>query len=117
MNELDKLDKFFDDCKEYKGVMHRMNVLGASNDQEAILLLNRECEQYRDKIKALEKLVDEISNPVFIPAQESEVKNIGIESLPEDMRDRVYMIEVNEDGTTRICFCTGGEERKRKNIA
>ena len=79
---MNELDKFFGDCKEYKRVMHRMNVLGASNEQEAIFLLNRECEQYRDKIKSLEKLVDEISNPVFIPAQEAEVKNIGIESLP-----------------------------------
>ena len=107
---MNELDKFFDDCKEYKRVMHRMGVLGANNEQEAILLLNRECDHYRDKIKALEKLVDEISNPVFIPAQEAEVKNIGIESLPEDMRDRVYMIEVNKDGTIRIALHTGGEE-------
>lgn len=107
---MDDLDKFFDDCKEYKRVMHRMNVLGASNEQEAILLLNRECDQYRDKIKSLEKLVDEIRHPVFIPVQEAEVKNVAIESLPEDIRDRVYMIEVNKDGTMRIFLCTGEEE-------
>lgn len=107
---MNELDKFFDDCKEYKRVMHRMNILGASNEQKAILLLNRECDQYRDKIKMLEKLVEETRNPVFLPAQEVEVKNLAIESLPEDMRDRVYMIEVNKDGTTRICFCTGEEE-------
>ena len=107
---MNELDKFFDDCKEYKRVMHRMNVLGASNEQEAILLLNRECDQYRDKIKGLEKLVEEIRNPVFLPAQEVEVKNLAIESLPKDMRDRVYMIEANEDGTTRICLCTGEDE-------
>lgn len=107
---MNELDKFFDDCEEYKRVMHRMNVLGASNEHEAILLLNRECGQYRDKIKRLEKLVDEISHPVFIQAQEGEVKNMAIESLPEDMRDRVYMVEVNKDGTTRICLCTGEDE-------
>lgn len=107
MNDLDKL---FDGCKEYKRVMRRMNVLGASNEQEATLLLNRECDQYRDKIKRLEKLVEDIRNPVFLPMQEVEVKNLVIESLPEDMRDRVYMIEVNKDGTTRICLCTGEEE-------
>ena len=107
---MNELDKFFDDCKEYKRVMHRTNVLGASNEREAILLLNRECDQYRDKIKRLEKLVDEIRNPVFIPEQEAEVKNMDIESLPKDMRDRVYMIEVNKDGTTRICLCAGEDE-------
>lgn len=107
---MNELDKFFNDCKEYKRVMHRMNVLGASNEQEAILLLNRECDQYRDKIKRLEKLVEEIRNPVFLPAQEVEVRNLSIERLPEDMRDKVYMIEVNKDGTTRIFLCTGEEE-------
>lgn len=29
---MNELDKFFDDCKEYKRVMYRMNVLGASNE-------------------------------------------------------------------------------------
>ena len=107
---MNDLEKFFEDCKEYKKVMGRMKVLGANNDQEAILLLNRECDEYREKIRRLEKLVEEIRNPVFLPAPESEVKNLAIESLPEDMRDRVYMIEVNKDGTTRIALHTGGEE-------
>lgn len=107
---MDDLEKFIEDCKEYKKAMRRMGVLGAKNDAEAVILLNRECDEYRDKIKRLEKLVEEIRNPVFLPAQEAEEKNLAIESLPEDMRDRVYMIEVNKDGTTRICFCTGEDE-------
>lgn len=35
-------------------------------------------------------------------------KKAVIKSLPEDMMDRVYMIEINKDGTIRICL-DGGE--------
>lgn len=107
---MDDLEKFFEDCKVYRKTMRRLKVFGVSNDSEAVVLLERECDEYREKIRRLEKLVEEIRNPVFLPVQEAEVKNVAIESLPEDMRDRVYMIEVNKDGTTRICLCTGEEE-------
>lgn len=83
-------------------------MFGVSNDGEAVVLLERECEEYRDKIKALEKLVDELRDPVFAPCQELQSDNLV--DLPEDMRDRVYMMDVNKDGSVTLYFAVGDDE-------
>lgn len=98
------LKKILEDCKVYRKAIGRLKMFGVSNDGEAVVLLERECEEYRDKIKDLEKLVDELMDPAFVPCQELQSDNLV--DLPEDMRDRVYMMDVNKDGSITLYFVT-----------
>ena len=99
---MDDLEKMIEDCKVYIKAMGRLKVFGVSNDGEAVVLLERECEEYREKIEDLQKAVDELRNPVFVPCQELQIDNLV--DLPEDMRDRVYMMDVNKDGSITLYF-------------
>lgn len=99
---MDDLEKFFEDCKEYKKVMSRMKVLGANNDQEAVLLLNRECDEYREKIRSLEKVIRELNNPVFIPTPEEKTCIECTADLPEDIFRRVHTVRMESDGTVTM---------------
>lgn len=38
------------------------------------------------------------------------VKNMAVERLPEDMRDRVYMMDVNKDGSVTLYFAVEDNE-------
>ena len=89
---MEDLEKFFEDCKEYKKVMSRMKVLGANNDQEAVLVLNRECDEYREKIRRLEKVIRELNDPVFIPTPEEKTCSECTADLPEDILRRVHTV-------------------------
>lgn len=99
---MDDLEKFFEDCKEYKKVMGRMKVLGANNDQEAVLLLNRECDEYREKIRSLEKIIRELSEPVFIPSREEKTCSECTTDLPEDILRRVHAVRIEPDGAVTM---------------
>lgn len=99
---MDDLDKFFEDCKEYKKVMGRMRVLGANNDQEAVLILNRECDGYREKIRSLEKTIYGLSDPVFIPSSEEKTCSGCTADLPEDILKRVHTVRIEPDGAVTM---------------
>ena len=99
---MDDLEMFIEDCKEYKKVMGRMKVLGANNDQEAVILLNRECDEYREKIRSLEKMIYELNDPVFIPSTEEKMCNECIADLPEDMQKRVHTVRIEPDGAVTM---------------
>ena len=99
---MDDLEKFFEDCKEYKKVMGRMKVLGANNDQEVVLLLNRECDEYREKIRSLEKTIREMSEPVFIPSTEEKMCSECTADLPEDILKRVHTVRIETDGAVTM---------------
>lgn len=99
---MDSLDKFFEDCKEYKKVMGRMKVLGANNDAEAVLLLNRECDEYREKIRRLEKIIYESNDPVFIPSPEERTCSECTADLPEDILKRVHTVRIEPDGAVTM---------------
>ena len=95
---MDDLEKFIEDCKEYKKVMRRMGVLGAKNDAEAVILLNRECDEYREKIRSLEKAMCELSDPVFTLSPEERICSERVSDLPEDMQKRVHTVRIEPDG-------------------
>ena len=99
---MDDLEKFIEDCKEYKKVIGRMKVLGANNDQEAVILLNRECDGYREKIRSLEKMIHELNDPVFIPSPEERTCSECIADLPEDMQKRVHTVRIEPDGAVTM---------------
>lgn len=99
---MDDLEKIFEDCKEYKRAMGRMKVLGANNDQEAVLLLNRECDEYREKIRRLEKMIYELNDPVFIPSTEEKTCSECTADLPEDILRRVHSVRIEPDGTVTM---------------
>ena len=95
---MDDLEKFFEDCKEYKRVMGRMKVLGVKNDAEAVILLNRECDEYREKIRSLEKAIRELGDPVFIPSPEEKTRSECTAHLPGDILRRVHTVRIEPDG-------------------
>lgn len=99
---MDDLEKFFEDCKEYEKVMCRMKVLGVNNDQEAVLLINRECDEYREKIRSLEKTIREMSEPVFIPSPEEKTCSECTNDLPEDILRRVHTVRIEPDGAVTM---------------
>ena len=99
---MDDLEKFIEDCKEYKKVMRRMGVLGAKNDAEAVILLNRECDEYREKIRSLEKAMCELSDPVFTLSPEERICSERVSDLPEDMQKRVHTVRIEPDGAVTM---------------
>ena len=99
---MDDLEKFFEDCKEYKKVMGRMKVLGVNNDREAALLLNRECDEYREKIRSLEKAIYELDDPAFIPSPDEKMCSECMADLPEDILKRVHTIRIEPDGAVTM---------------
>ena len=99
---MDDLEKFIEDCKEYKKVMRRMGVLGEKNDAEAVILLNRECDEYREKIRSLEKAMCELGDPVFIPSPEERTCSERVADLPEDILKRVHTVRIEPDGSVTM---------------
>lgn len=51
------LRQFVEDCKVYHRAMDRMKTLGIHDEQKAIVYLQREIDQYRDKIRSMEELM------------------------------------------------------------
>ena len=117
----DSREEFYNDCKTYHEAKERLKKLGVSTEQEAIVYLQREVDYYRDKIRHMEErnnmradLVDEFKNMTVsvMPAEAMEVKMPILESIPKDMRDRVYSSEQTADGTVTVSFDVSREEDK-----
>lgn len=79
-----------------------MKALGANNDQEAVILLNRECDGYREKIRSLEKKIYELNDTVFIPSPEERICSERVADLPEDMQKRVHTVRIEPDGAVTM---------------
>ena len=112
----DSREEFRNDCETYHKVKERLKKLEVSTEQNAIVYLQREVDYYRDKIGKMEErnkmrtdLVDSLRhmNMSIMPAETMEVKMPILESIPKDMRDRVYSIEQTADGTVTIYFDSG----------
>ena len=107
----DSPEEFYNDCKTYNEAKERLKKLGINTEQNAIVYLHREVDYYRDKIRHMEErnnmradLVDEFKNMTVsvMPAEAMEVKMPILESIPKDMRDRVFSIEQTADGTVTV---------------
>ena len=117
----DSMEEFHNDCKTYHEAKERLKKLGINTEQNAIVYLQREVDYYRDKIRHMEErnnmradLVDEFKHMTMIvmPAEAMEVKMPILESIPKDMRDRVFSIEQTADGTVTVSFDVSREEDK-----
>ena len=115
----DSLEEFYNDCKTQHEAKERLKKLGINTEQNAIVYLQREVDYYRDKIRHMEErnrmrtdLLDAFQHMTMsvMPAEAMEVKMPILESIPKDMRDRVYSIEQTADGTVTVWFAIGGEE-------
>ena len=113
----DSQEEFRNDCKTYHEAKERLKKIGVNTDQNAIIYLQREVDYYRDKIGHMEErnrmrtdLLDAIQHMTMsiVPAEAMEVKMPILESIPKDMRDRVYSIEQTADGTVTVYL--GSEE-------
>ena len=115
----DSPEESYNDCKTYNEAKERLKKLGINTEQNAIVYLQREVDYYRDKIRHMEErnrmrtdLLDAFQHMTMsvMPAETMEVKMPILESIPKDMRDRVYSIEQTADGTVTVYFAIGGEE-------
>lgn len=97
-----------DSQEEFYNILKK---LGVNTDRNAIVYLQREVDYYRDKIRHMEErnkmrteLVDEFKHMTMsvMPAEAMEVKMPMLESIPKDMRDRVFSIEQTADGTVTV---------------
>ena len=67
-------------------------------DVEAGILLNRECDEYREKIRSLEKAMCELGDPVFTTLPEERICSERVADLPEDIQKRVHTVRIEPDG-------------------
>lgn len=104
-------EEFNNDCKTYHEAKERLKKLGVNTEQNAIVYLQREVDYYRDKIRHMEErdkmrteLVDAFQHMTMsvMPAEAMEVKMPILESIPKDMRDRIFSIEQTADGTVTV---------------
>lgn len=120
----DSQEEFYNDCKTYHKAKERLKKLGVSTEQNAIVYLQREVDYYRDKIGKMEgrnkmhtDLVDSLRymNMSIMPAETMKVKMPILESIPKDMRDRVYSIEQSADGNITVYFDIYFENEDRED--
>lgn len=95
-------------CESIKGLINEMNEKSSN--------LERELDHYRGKIwrmqerdKMRTELMSEIQN-MKMPIMPAVISIL--ESIPKDMRDRIFSIEQTADGTVSIFFDTNVKEGK-----
>lgn len=115
----DSQEEFCNDCNTYHKAKERLKKIGVNTEQNAIIYLQREVDYYRDKIRHMEEknkmradLVDAFQYmPMSImPVEAMQVKMPILESIPKDMRDRVFSIDQTADGTVTVYFDINREE-------
>lgn len=107
----DNIEEFRNDCETYRKAKERLKKLGINTEQNSIIYLQREVDYYRDKIAHMEEknrirtgLLDELQHMSIMPASEIGIKMPILESIPENMRDRITSIEQTADGTVSVRF-------------
>lgn len=120
----DSWEEFYNDCKTYHEAKERLKTLGINTEQNAIIYLQREADCYRDKIRHMEErnrmhadMMDAFRYTAMsvMPAEAMEVKMPILESIPKDMRDRVYSIEQSADGNITVYFDIYFENEDRED--
>ena len=101
----DELKQFVEDCRVYHRAMDRMKVLGIHDEQKAIVYLQREIDQYRDKIRSMEERLrfdEDVTHTADL-----------FECMPKDMVDRILSIYVDSDGMS-VTFDSCVERREEE---
>lgn len=100
------LKQFVEDCKVYHRAMDRMKVLGIHDEQKAIVYLQREIDQYRDKIRSMEE---------GLRFNEDAKKNTHtadlFECMPKEVLNRISTIYTDSDGSMSVTLDTYEEQR------
>ena len=102
----DELKQFVEDCKVYRRAMDRMKALGIHDEQKAILYLQREIDQYRDKIRSMEESI-RFNEDV---KKNTHTSNL-FERMPQDMVDRITSMYMDSDGNVNVMFGTNEDHR------
>lgn len=111
----DELKQFVEDCKVYRRAMDRMKTLGIHDEQKAIVYLQREIDQYRDKIRSMEESI-RFNEDV---KKNTHTANL-LERMSKEMVDRITSIYIDSDGNMSATFDTSAEQsrgRMRRMIA
>lgn len=86
--------------------MDRMKVLGIHDEQKAIVYLQREIDQYRDKIRSMEE---------GLRFNEDAKKNTHtadlFECMPKEVLNRISTIYTDSDGSMSVTLDTYEEQR------
>lgn len=118
--------EFNNDCKTYHEAKERLKKIGVNTEQDAIVYLQREVDYYRDKIRHMEErnkmrtdAVDAFKYATMsvMPAEAIQVKIPILESIPKDMRDRIYSIEQTADGNVTVYFDIAEKETKNNEYS
>ena len=101
-----ELEKILEELKRIKDGNRKEKLYAKyppnSKDQEAVILLNRECDGYREKIRSLEKMIYKLNDPVFIPSPEERICSECIADLPEDILKKVHTVRIEPDGAVTM---------------
>lgn len=100
------LRQFVEDCKVYHGAMDRMKALGIFDEQKAIVYLQREIDQYRDKIRSMEESL-RFNEDV---KKNTHTSNL-FERMPKEMVDRITSMYMDSDGNVNVMFGTNEDHR------
>lgn len=100
------LRQFVEDCKVYHGAMDRMKALGIFDEQKAIVYLQREIDQYRDKIRSMEESA-RFNEDVKKNTHTADL----FECMPKDMVDRITSMYIDSDGNVNVMFETNEDHR------
>ena len=100
------LRQFVEDCKVYHRAMDRMKVLGIHDEQKAIVCLQREIDQYRDKIRSMEESA-RFNEDVKKNTHTADL----FECMPKDMVDRITSMYIDSDGNVNVMFETNEDHR------
>lgn len=105
--KMDELKQFVEDCKVYRRAMDRMKALGIHDEQKAIIYLQREIDQYIDKIRSME---ESLRFNEYVK-KNTHTANL-FECMPKDMVDRITSMYMDSDGNMSATFDTSAEQRE-----
>ena len=83
-----------------------MKALGIHDEQKAIVYLQREIDQYRDKIRSMEESA-RFNEDVKKNTHTADL----FECMPKDMVDRITSIYMYSDGNVNVMFGTNEDHR------
>lgn len=98
-----------------------MKKLGINTEQKAVIYLEHEVDYYRSKLRHMEENNRMRTDPMDVyqymtmniaPAEAMEVRISILDSIPKDMRDRIYSIEQTADGTASVWLDINDEKGK-----
>ena len=99
--------QFVEYSKVYHRAMDRMKSLGIHDEQKAIVYLQREIDQYIDKIRSME---ESLRFNEYVK-KNTHTANL-FECMPKDMVDRITSMYMDSDGNMSVTFDTSAEQRE-----